>query len=208
MKRIQELEKEQIIKRPKIKAGDIVSVYQKIEEGGKKRTQIFKGVIIKTQGSGSTKTFTVRRVSFGVGIERIYPLYHPLISRIKISRSSQVRRAKLYYLRGKKGKSAKLKEQAMTEEAIKSMDEQEEEIEKNEKKQEQEQGVEQEKKEKIESQELDKKEKPEKKEETEKEKSEGEKNEAEKPENSSEKSNNQNNQKGTETQVKQKVENS
>jgi len=126
MRQVQRLQKEQMIKRPKIKAGDIVSVSQNIEEGGKKRTQVFKGIIIKVQGAGISKTFTVRRVSFGVGIERTYPLYHPQISKIKIKKSSRIRRAKLYYLRGKKGKSARLKEKAMSEEAIKSMKELEE----------------------------------------------------------------------------------
>jgi large subunit ribosomal protein L19 len=124
---IQDFQKEQFIKRPKIKPGDIVAIYQEIEESGKKRTQIFKGVVLKIQGQGASKTFTVRRISFGVGIERTYPLYSPLISKIIISKSTKVRRAKLYYLRDKTGKSAKLKEKSVSDDVMKFLADQEKE---------------------------------------------------------------------------------
>ncbi len=127
MNQIQELEKEQLKKRPKIKPGDIVSVYQEIEEAGKKRTQVFKGTIIRIRGAGSKKTFTVRRISLGVGVERTYPLHLPSITKIKISKSSKVKRAKLYYLREKKGKAGRLKEKGVAEDVIKFLADQEKE---------------------------------------------------------------------------------
>ena len=131
---IEEIEKEQLKSRPKIKAGDIVEVHQEIEEGGpskaeagKKRMQIFKGIVIKVRGKGSKKTITVRRISLGVGVERIYPIHLPSITKIKILKSTKVRRAKLYYLRAKKGKAAKLKEQAVSDEVLKFLVDQEKE---------------------------------------------------------------------------------
>lgn len=114
-------------KRPKVRPGDIVSIYQEIKEGDKSRTQIFKGTVIQTKGKGLNKTITVRKISFGVGIERIYPIYLPSITKIKILKSSQVRRAKLYYLRNKKGKSARLKEKGVAEDVIKFVEDQEKE---------------------------------------------------------------------------------
>lgn len=125
MNQIQELEKEQLKKRPKIKPGDIVSVYQEIEEGDKKRTQVFKGTVIRIRGESSKKTFTVRRISLGVGVERTYPLHLPSITKIKVSKSSKVKRAKLYYLREKKGKAGRLKEKGVAEDVIKFLDDQE-----------------------------------------------------------------------------------
>ena len=127
MNQIQDLEKEQLKKRPKIKPGDVVSVEQEIEEAGKKRTQVFKGTVIKIRGEGSKKTFTVRRISLGVGVERTYPLHLPSITKIKVSKSSKVRRAKLYYLRKKKGKAGRLKEKGVAEDVIKFLKEQEKE---------------------------------------------------------------------------------
>jgi len=127
MELIKDLENQQLKKRPKIKPGDVVSVYQEIEEGGKKRAQVFKGTVIRVKGEGSKKTFTVRRISLGVGIERTYPLYLPAISKIKVSKSSKVRRAKLYYLREKKGKAGRLKEKGVAEDVIKFLAEQEKE---------------------------------------------------------------------------------
>jgi large subunit ribosomal protein L19 len=86
--------------------GDKIRVYMKIREGNKERTQRFEGIVIKKSGSGIGKTFTVRRVSYGIGIERIFPLHSPNIQKIHVAKRGKVRRAKLYYLRGRKGKSA------------------------------------------------------------------------------------------------------
>ncbi|PIP12458.1 MAG: 50S ribosomal protein L19 [bacterium (Candidatus Stahlbacteria) CG08_land_8_20_14_0_20_40_26] len=91
--------------------GDKIRIYIKIKEGDKERTQRFEGIVIKERGSGIGKTFTVRRVSYGIGIERIFPLHSPNIQKIQVVKRGNVRRAKLYYLRGRKGKSAmKVKE--------------------------------------------------------------------------------------------------
>ncbi|MCX7631838.1 MAG: 50S ribosomal protein L19 [Turneriella sp.] len=90
--------------------GDTVRVHYKIKEGQKERIQIYEGLVIGIQNEGAGKTFTVRRVSFDVGVERIFPLYAPTIEKIEKVRSSKVRRAKLYYLRGKSGKESRLKE--------------------------------------------------------------------------------------------------
>ncbi len=86
--------------------GDKVRVYMKMKEGERERTQRFEGLVIKKRGSGNSKTFTVRRVSYGIGIERIFPLLSPNIEEIQVIRHGKVRRAKLYYLRGRKGKRA------------------------------------------------------------------------------------------------------
>jgi len=97
---------------PEIRPGDTVKVHFKIEEGGRKRTQIFEGVVIAIKNSGLSRTFTVRKISFGIGVERIFPLYSPKISKIKIVKRGKVRRAKLYYLRnivGQKGTRIKEK---------------------------------------------------------------------------------------------------
>lgn len=91
--------------------GDKVRVYMEIKEGNKERTQRFEGIVIKESGSDVSKTFTVRRVSYGIGIERIFPLHSPNIQKIQVIKRGKVRRAKLYYLRKRKGKSAmKVKE--------------------------------------------------------------------------------------------------
>lgn len=90
--------------------GDTVKVHYKIKEGAKERIQIYEGLVIGIQNQGSGKTFTVRRVSFDVGVERIFPLYAPTVDKIEKVRSSKVRRAKLYYLRDKSGKDSRLKE--------------------------------------------------------------------------------------------------
>ncbi len=96
---------------PKFKAGDTVSVGVKVVEGGKSRTQIFEGVVIKiSSGSGLDKTFTVRKISNGIGVERIFPFHSPNLTEIKVLKVGKVRRAKLYYLRNLKGKSARIKE--------------------------------------------------------------------------------------------------
>ena len=90
--------------------GDTVKVFTKVVEGDKERLQPFEGVVISRKGGGARETFMVRKVSFGVGVERIFPLHSPNIDRIEVTREGSVRRAKLYYLRQKKGKAAKIKE--------------------------------------------------------------------------------------------------
>ncbi|HIU47740.1 MAG TPA: 50S ribosomal protein L19 [Candidatus Avimonoglobus intestinipullorum] len=95
---------------PELTIGNNVKVYQKITEGNRTRTQMFEGTIIKKQGGGISQTFTVRRLSYGVGVEKTWPVNSPNIERIEISRKGRVRRAKLYYLRDRVGKAAKVKE--------------------------------------------------------------------------------------------------
>jgi large subunit ribosomal protein L19 len=90
--------------------GDTVRVSVKVIEGDKERIQPFEGVVIARRGGGTRETFTVRKISFGIGIERIFPLFSPSIDKIEVLKRGDVRRAKLYYLRGKKGKAAKIKE--------------------------------------------------------------------------------------------------
>ncbi|MEO0114660.1 MAG: 50S ribosomal protein L19 [candidate division WOR-3 bacterium] len=96
---------------PKFKPGDIIKVYHKIFEGDKERIQTFQGTVIQIRGSKDSKTFTVRKISRGIGVERIFPLNSPLITKIELKKSTKVRRAKLYFLRTKKGSAVKLKEQ-------------------------------------------------------------------------------------------------
>lgn len=95
---------------PEITVGDVVKVYVKVVEGNRERLQAFEGIIIGIKGGGVRESFTVRRVSFGVGIERTFPLHSPRIDKIEVLRHSKVRRAKLYYLRNLSGKAAKLTE--------------------------------------------------------------------------------------------------
>lgn len=95
---------------PEIKVGDTVRVYSKIFEGDKERVQIFEGVVIRKRGGNTRSTFTVRKVSYGVGVERTFPIHSPLIEKIEVVGRSKVRRARLYFLRALKGKAAKLKE--------------------------------------------------------------------------------------------------
>ena len=95
---------------PELVVGNNVKVYQRIVEGSRTRTQMFEGTIIKVQGGGIAQTFTVRRVSYGVGVERTWPVHSPRIDRIEVVRYGIVRRAKLNYLRGRIGKAAKVKE--------------------------------------------------------------------------------------------------
>ena len=98
---------------PDFKAGDNITVDYKIVEGTKSRIQSFKGDVIKRQGTGFTQTFTVRKISDGVGVERVFPLFSPHIDGIKINKSGRVRRAKLFYQRERSGKSARIKEKRM-----------------------------------------------------------------------------------------------
>lgn len=94
---------------PDFKAGDTVRVHTKIKEGDKERIQVFEGTVLRSKGQGREATFTVRKVSYGVGVERIFPLYSPTIDRIEIVVRGQVRRARLYYLRQLSGKKARVK---------------------------------------------------------------------------------------------------
>ena len=112
---IRELEKEQLRSDlPKLEIGDTVRVYVKVVEGNRERLQNFEGVVIKMQGGGIRKTFTVRRISYGVGVERTFPYHSPRIGRIEVVLHGVVRRAKLYYLRERTGKAAKIKERIVT----------------------------------------------------------------------------------------------
>ena len=95
---------------PDFRAGDTVKVHVKVVEGSRSRVQIFQGVVIRIHGSGVGRTFTVRKISFGVGVERTFPLHTPVIEKIEIATRGDVRRAKLYYLRNLRGKAAKIKE--------------------------------------------------------------------------------------------------
>lgn len=95
---------------PHFRIGDTVSVSMKIKEGEKERIQIFTGIVIGRQGGGIRETFTVRKISYGIGVEKVFPIHSPLLDNIKVVKQGVVRRAKLYYLRDKKGKAAKVKE--------------------------------------------------------------------------------------------------
>jgi len=95
---------------PHFEIGDTVRVHVKVIEGEKERIQVYEGVVIARKGSLNTEMFTVRKVSYGVGVERIFPVHSPIVSRVEVMRQGKVRRAKLYYLRGKKGKFAKVED--------------------------------------------------------------------------------------------------
>lgn len=95
---------------PDFKAGDTVNVHYRVIEGEKERIQQFKGVVLSRRGSGASKTFTVRKISSGIGVERIFPLFSPKIAKIEVLRRGRVRRAKLFYLRGLRGKAARIAE--------------------------------------------------------------------------------------------------
>lgn len=95
---------------PSFKIGDTVNIHVKVIEGEKERIQIFKGVVIARKGTLNRETFTVRKVSYGVGVERIFPVHSPFVEKIEVLREGRVRRAKLYYLRDKKGKAARIAE--------------------------------------------------------------------------------------------------
>jgi large subunit ribosomal protein L19 len=107
---ISDLEARQLRQVPDFKAGDTVRVHFQVIEGSRRRTQVFEGIVIKKQGHGARETFTVRKQSFGVGVERTFPLHSPKIDRIEVQAIGDVHRAKLYYLRGKIGKQARVRE--------------------------------------------------------------------------------------------------
>ncbi|MDP3296299.1 MAG: 50S ribosomal protein L19 [Thermodesulfovibrionia bacterium] len=97
------------------RVGDTVRVSIQVKEGDKERLQAFEGIVIGRKGSGIRETFTVRKISYGIGVEKVFPIHSPLISKIELIKEGKVRRAKLYYLRGKKGKAAKVKEKSFVE---------------------------------------------------------------------------------------------
>jgi large subunit ribosomal protein L19 len=107
---IESLEKRDLKQRPRFGAGDRVRVHFQVVEGNRRRTQVFEGIVLKRQGSGARETFTVRKQSFGVGVERTFPLHSPKIEKLEVAARGDVRRAKLYYLRDKVGKSARVAE--------------------------------------------------------------------------------------------------
>lgn len=96
--------------KPDFKAGDTITVYYKIIEGNKEREQQFQGVVLQRKGQGATQTFTVRKISHGVGVERIFPLFSPKISKIEVNKRGKVRRARIFYLRKYSGKAARIEE--------------------------------------------------------------------------------------------------
>jgi len=115
MEKIQQLEKEQMrLDHPDFGPGDTVKVHVKIKEGEKERVQIFQGVVISKRKGNTNATFTVRKVSYGIGVERIFPLHSPTLDKIEVVTKGRVRRAKIYYLRKLKGKAARIKERRLT----------------------------------------------------------------------------------------------
>jgi large subunit ribosomal protein L19 len=110
MTAIELVEQGQLTTQPDMKSGDTVRVHVKVREGEKERIQIFEGIVIGMHRGGSRASFTVRKVSFGQGVERIFPLHSPTLAKIDIVRSARVRRAKLYYLRALRGKAVRMKE--------------------------------------------------------------------------------------------------
>jgi large subunit ribosomal protein L19 len=107
---IQDLERAQLRNVPRFKAGDTVRVHFQVIEGTRRRVQVFEGIVLKRQGAGARETFTVRKQSFGVGVERTFPLHSPKIERVEVVAIGDVNRAKLYYLRGRVGKKARVRE--------------------------------------------------------------------------------------------------
>jgi len=111
---IESLERAQLRSVPNFQSGDRLKVHFQVVEGTRRRTQVFEGVVIKRQGSGARETFTVRKQSFGVGVERTFPVHSPKIERIEVASRGDVRRAKLYYLRGRVGRRARVRERQDT----------------------------------------------------------------------------------------------
>ncbi|HKZ24417.1 MAG TPA: 50S ribosomal protein L19 [Acidimicrobiia bacterium] len=95
---------------PDFRSGDTVKVHVRVAEGGRERLQVFEGVVIARDGSGLRSSFTVRKLSFGVGVERVFPVHAPVIAKLEVTRRGAVRRSKLYYLRGRTGKAARIRE--------------------------------------------------------------------------------------------------
>src|SRR4249919_3044508 len=114
MKAIETVEQRHRVQRPEVRSGDTARAHVEAREGGKERIQVFEGMVIGMHRGGTNATFTVRKVSFGQGVERIFPLHSPTIDKIETIRSAKVRRAKLYFLRDLKGKAARMKEQKRT----------------------------------------------------------------------------------------------
>ena len=108
IKKIEEAQAKESI--PAFRVGDTVRVHNRIKEGNRERIQMFEGIVIKRQGTGARETFTVRRISYGIGVERMFPVHSPRIAKIEVVRHGIVRRAKLYYLRNLTGKAARIKE--------------------------------------------------------------------------------------------------
>lgn len=111
MKQLQSIEDQ--LKKPGLPAmrpGDTVRVHQRIQEGDKERVQVFEGVVLKMNRAGARSTFTVRKISYGIGVEKIFPLHSPLLEKIEVKQTGMVRRSRLYYLRDLKGKAARIKE--------------------------------------------------------------------------------------------------
>ncbi|MDI6689066.1 MAG: 50S ribosomal protein L19 [Actinomycetota bacterium] len=108
---IETIEKEQIRKDlPEFRAGDTVKVHYRVIEGSRERTQVFQGIVIQRRGGGLRETFTVRKISFGIGVEKTFPLHSPMIAKIEVVSRGRVRRSKLYYLRKRVGKATRVKE--------------------------------------------------------------------------------------------------
>ena len=107
---IKELTKSQVKDMPAVQVGDTVKVHVKVKEGARERIQVYEGIVIAKKHGGIEETITVRRVSYGVGVEKVFPLHAPTVEKIEVVRRGKVRRAKLYYLRDRVGKSAKVKE--------------------------------------------------------------------------------------------------
>jgi large subunit ribosomal protein L19 len=114
MNAVEIVERTQLVDRPEMRSGDTVRVHVKVREGDKERIQVFEGMVIGMHRGGARASFTVRKVSFGQGVERIFPLHSPIVDKIEVVRSAKVRRAKLYFLRDLRGKAARMKEKRRT----------------------------------------------------------------------------------------------
>jgi large subunit ribosomal protein L19 len=114
MNAVEMIERPHLVERPEMRSGDTVRVHVKVREGDKERIQVFEGMVIGQHRGGSRASFTVRKVSFGQGVERIFPLHSPTVDKIEVIRSAKVRRAKLYFLRDLRGKAARMKEKKRT----------------------------------------------------------------------------------------------
>ncbi|MCI4462713.1 MAG: 50S ribosomal protein L19 [Caldisericum sp.] len=123
---LKEIEKEYLKERPDFSVGDTVRVHAIVKEGGKERVQVFEGIVIAKNGGGINETFTVRKVSYGVGVERVFPLHSPLVKKIEVKRKGDVRRAKLYYLRERLGKAQNVKEKVENTEKVETTNNSEE----------------------------------------------------------------------------------